>query len=253
MRKKKLNKILKNIKNVTCRVDSIESFGAADGPGIRFILFLQGCKLRCLYCHNPESWKMKGGEEWSLKKILKTITSYGDFYDKGGVTISGGEPLLQYGFLYQLLIILKKLDYHTAIDTSGVVKLKYSQKCIDIADMLLLDIKEVDENDCLRLTGLGLVNTLKTLEYCQSIQKDVWIRYVCVPNLTLKSEKIHKLAQMLQDKSCIKKVQLLPFHQLAKHKYEELGLFYALKNEKTPNKEQMNEANEILKIYNLPV
>lgn len=253
--KQKINKeeILERYKKIKGRIHSIETFGAVDGPGVRFVLFLQGCYLRCLYCHNPDSWNPSGGTEISIKNILKNILAYKKFYKNGGVTISGGEPLFQHEFLYSLLEALEILGFHTAIDTNGFIDLKYSKKCIDKANMLLLDIKEVDEADCIALTEHSNKNTLNTLEYAQSINKCVWIRYVCVPGYTLSVEKIHKLGELLRQYSCIQKVQLIPFHQLGSYKYEELNIPYKLDSTPTPTKEEMYEAEKILRQYNLPI
>lgn len=244
---------INSYKKIKTRVHSIETFGAVDGPGIRFVLFLQGCHLRCLYCHNPDSWNLHGGNEVSLKNILNNIMAYKKFYKQGGVTISGGEPLLHYEFLYELLCALNILGFHSAIDTNGFIDLKYSKNCIQEASMLLLDIKEVDNDDCIKLTEYGNENSLKTLKYCDSIKKCVWIRYVCVPNYTLSDEKIHKLAKIIKPYSCVQKVQLIPFHQLGAYKYEQLNIEYKLKDMSTPSVEEMQKANDILKQYNLPI
>lgn len=251
----KINKdeILNNYKKIKGRIHSIETFGSVDGPGVRFVLFLQGCHLRCLYCHNPDSWNPNGGNEITIKNILQNILAYKKFYKNGGVTISGGEPLFQHQFLYSLLEALGIFGFHTAIDTNGFIDLKYSKKCIDKADMLLLDIKEVDEDDCIALTEYSNKNTLKTLDYAQSINKCVWIRYVCVPGYTLNMDKIHKLGKLLSSYSCVEKVQLIPFHQLGSYKYKELQIPYQLENVKTPTNEEMAKAQNILKQYNLPL
>lgn len=251
----KLNKtqFLDNLKKIKARVHSIETFGAVDGPGIRFVLFLQGCFLRCLYCHNPDSWDPHAGQELSLKHIIKNILVYKKFYKKGGVTISGGEPLLQHEFLFELLCALEALEIHSAIDTNGFIDLRVAQKCIERASMLLLDIKEVDEESCVNLTGEGLKNALETLEFCEKIKKCVWIRFVCVPGYTLKDEKIHALARLLRGHSCVEKVQLIAFHQLGSYKYRALNLPYRLESTPTPTPEAMAAANEILKSYGLPL
>lgn len=185
----------------------------------------------------------------NLKDILKKIIPHKKFYQNGGVSISGGEPLLQSEFLYDFLVALKWLGFHTAIDTSGIIPLKKSKACIDEASMLLLDIKEVDERDCVVLTGASGKNTLKTLHYCEEVNKPVWVRFVCVPEHTLKREKIHALGELLRGLKCVEKVQLLPFHQLGAHKYAELGLHYKLENLPTPTNEAMAEAKEILASY----
>lgn len=246
---KLMKEIIKNCTKIKARVHSIESFGAVDGPGVRFVLFLQGCHLRCAYCHNPDSWDLNGGVELSLKNILKNILSYKKFYKKGGVTISGGEPMLQHEFLFEFLGALNALGFHSAIDTNGFIDLKFSQKCIERANMLLLDIKEVDNDDCIKLTEYGNENALKTLEYCESIGKCVWIRFVCVPNLTLKDEKIHKLGALAKKYHCIEKVDLIPFHQLGAYKYKALNLEYRLESTPTPSESEMQKARAILKEY----
>lgn len=244
-----MKEIIKNCPKIKARVHSIESFGAVDGPGVRFVLFLQGCHLRCLYCHNPDSWDLNGGYELSLKNILKNILSYKKFYKKGGVTISGGEPMLQHEFLFELLCALSALGFHSAIDTNGFMDLKFSQKCIERADMLLLDIKELNENDCIALTEYSNQNALKTLDFCESIKKCVWIRFVCVPNLTLKDEKLHKLGALAQQYSCVEKVDLIPFHKLGAYKYKALNLAYKLESTPTPSESQMQKAKDILREY----
>lgn len=251
----KINKkaVLNALPKVFAQVHSIETFGAVDGPGVRFVLFLQGCLLRCLYCHNPDSWELNGGNKISLKNILKNILAYKKFYKKGGVTISGGEPLLQHEFLFEFLGALQALGLHSAIDTNGFVDLKHSAKCIERADLILLDIKEVDEKDCINLTEQSGANALKTLDFCQRIQKPVWIRFVCVPEYTLKMEKIHKLGALLKPYSCVEKVDLIPFHQLGSYKYKKLKLNYKLESTPTPSESQMKEANAIIKSYGLRV
>lgn len=248
-----LQDFLNRYKDIKARVHSMESFGGSDGPGVRFVLFLQGCRLRCLYCHNPDTWDTHSGQEMNLKDILKKILPYKKFYQNGGVTISGGEPLLQSEFLYDFLVALKVLGFHSAIDTSGVVPLKKSKKCIDEASMLLLDIKEVDERDCVALTGASGENALKTLHYCEDTNKPVWVRYVCVPNYTLSTAKIHALGKILQGLKCVQLVQLLPFHQLGAHKYAQLGLPYKLAALPTPTNEAMQEAKGILASYGVVV
>lgn len=244
-----LQDFLNRYKDIKARVHSFESFGGSDGPGVRFVLFLQGCPLRCAYCHNPDTWDTHAGQEMNLKDILKKILPHKKFYQNGGVSISGGEPLLQAEFLYDFLVALKWLGFHTAIDTSGAISLAKSKACIDEASMLLLDIKEVNERDCVKLTGASGKNALKILQYCEEVGKPVWVRFVCVPERTLKREKIHALGEILRGLKCVEKVQLLPFHQLGAHKYAELGLHYTLENLSPPTNEAMQEARGILASY----
>ncbi|MGX2983628.1 pyruvate formate-lyase-activating protein [Helicobacter sp. 23-1045] len=244
-----MKEIIKNCPKIKAKVHSIETFGAVDGPGIRFVLFLQGCHLRCLYCHNPDSWDLNGGMEVSLKNILKNILSYKKFYKKGGVTISGGEPLLQHEFLYELLGALNALGLHSAIDTNGFIDLKFSKKCIERTNMLLLDIKELENDDCIKLTEYSNENTLKTLDFCESVGKCVWIRFVCVPKWTLSDGKLHKLGALARRYSCVERVELIPFHQLGAYKYKKLNLEYRLENLQTPSEGEMQHARAILAEY----
>ncbi|MBR4797335.1 MAG: radical SAM protein, partial [Spirochaetia bacterium] len=170
------------------RIHSFESFGAVDGPGVRYVVFFQGCPLRCMFCHNPDTWEASGGEEYAAEDVVKKILPFRNFYDNGGgVTLSGGEPLMQLDFAVELLELLKQEGFHTAIDTSAAIPLQMARKAIDVADMLLLDFKAFDSALCEKITGRPniLEQEKEYLEYCQSTGKKVWIRHVIVPGLTL--------------------------------------------------------------------
>lgn len=227
------------------RIHSVESFGTVDGPGIRYVLFLQGCGLRCLYCHNPDTWDPSSGKLVDSEKIVTEIVSYRNFIRSGGVTLSGGEPLLQPDFVTDILKRCQAEGIHTAVDTAGSVPLSISKPVIDAADMLLLDIKSLDDELCKHLTGQRPEHTLATLDYCESIQKRVWLRYVLVPGLTLDKALLEELADYLVDYSCIETIELLPFHKMGEFKWRELNLEYQLDNTPQPTAEELQMVKEV--------
>lgn len=235
------------MKNVVGRLHSIESFGAVDGPGVRFVAFLQGCPLRCRYCHNPDTWNPQEGTVISSGELVEQILTYKSFISRGGVTISGGEPLLQAEFCEAVIDGCHENGIHTAIDTSGFIPLEISKNAIDKADMLLLDIKDIDPDDCEALTGQSNENAIKTLDYCEETKKPVWIRHVIVPTVTLKDEKLQRLGKFLKKYSCIEKVELLPYHIMGKYKWEQLKIPYSLEGIEPPEKEEVERAKEILR------
>ncbi|MBP3447899.1 MAG: pyruvate formate lyase-activating protein [Clostridia bacterium] len=229
-------------------IHSVETFGAVDGPGLRYVVFFQGCPLRCLYCHNPDSWKMAEGEKKTDTELLSDILEYKSFIKRGGVTFSGGEPLAQPTFLLSLIRKCKKHGLHTAIDTAGSIPLEISRSIISEADMLLLDIKTLDEALYPELTGQTIHNNLETLDFCEEIGKPVWIRHVLVPGYTLVEERMKKLAAYLKKYSCIQKVELLPFHKLGEYKWEQLGHPYKLLDVPVPTEEEMALAKKIFEV-----
>lgn len=239
-------------RDVKGRIHSIESFGAVDGPGIRFIVFFQGCPLRCLYCHNPDSWSFTDGEEKTAGQMIDQIVNYKSYIQKGGVTLSGGEPMAQPEFCKAILNLCKQEGLHTAVDTSGGIPLSVAKDIIDIADMLLLDIKDLDDNDCIKLTGKSNKNALEILDYCESIGKRVWVRHVCVPQYTLNDQKLDKLAQYISKYKCVDRVEIIPFHQMGMYKWDFVeDAAYTLSDIEVPNDEQMNHAKEIFRKYGL--
>lgn len=228
------------------QVHSVESFGSLDGPGIRYVLFLQGCALRCQYCHNPDTWE-RTGKAMSTSQVLADIKKYKNFIASGGVTLSGGEPLLQPDFCEEILDGCRKMNLHTAVDTAGSVPLEISQPVIDRVDMLLLDIKALDSGLHRRLTGVDNRNTLETLEYCEHNDKPIWIRHVLVPGITLEEERLERLADFLLNFSCVKKVELLPFHQMGAYKWKYLQLEYPLEHVPEATTDQLRQAKDIFK------
>jgi len=225
-------------------IHSFESFGAVDGPGIRFIIFMAGCPLRCLFCHNADTWNINNGKSYTTEEVINKILTYKSFIDKGGVTISGGEPLLQSDFCEELILECKKHGLHTAIDTSGAIELKKSRNAIEASDMLLLDIKEIDENDCISLTGQSNKNTFETLEFCEKIKKPVWIRHVLIPRYTLNPDKLTRLSEYLKKFSCIERVDILPYHTMGKYKWDEIGVPYRLEGIPAPSENEINMAKK---------
>lgn len=237
------------------RIHSVETFGAVDGPGIRYVVFFQGCRLRCLYCHNPDSWDLFGGEEKSAKEVFDDICRYKNFIKKGGVTLSGGEPLMQIEFASELVDLCLEQGLHVALDTAGSVDLSVSKEVIDKVNLLLLDIKTFDPVLSSKLTGkeATLDMALATLGYCETIGKPVWVRHVIVPGYTLDEKRLTKIADYLSKFKCIERVDLLPFHKMGEYKWEELHEPYQLSSTLAPSSEQMEIAYAIFKDHGLNV
>lgn len=233
-------------------IHSFESFGTKDGPGIRFILFLQGCPLRCLYCHNVDTWDPKTPKkQMSANDVMKEITKVKGFIKTGGVTISGGEPLLQIDFVEELIDMCKEQNIHTAIDTSGFIFNDRVKEVLNKVDLVLLDLKHIDSKKYKLLTGVELQNTLDFLEYLNKIDKKVWMRYVLVPGYSDDPEDLHNWAKYVSKFNNVERVDILPFHQMAIHKWENCGVEYLLKDTPTPTKEQIQKAKDIFKQYNI--
>ena len=228
------------------RIHSVETFGAVDGPGIRYIVFMQGCPLRCIYCHNPDAWDGDGGKEKTVDEIMTDILSYKNFLS-GGVTLSGGEPLFQPEFTKAILTECKKHKIHTALDTAGSMPIEESSSIIDLANMLLLDIKA--ENEALyksvTKTDFAYKNALDTLNYCESIGKPVWIRHVVIPGVTLNFDMLESLNKKLKQYKCVGRIDLLPFHKLGEYKWEQLKLDYELSETLPPDNEAIAKARKI--------
>lgn len=234
-------------------IHSFETFGTKDGPGIRFVLFMQGCSLRCLYCHNPDTWKLGNAKyELSPQETFHEIEKVKAFV-RGGITVSGGEPLLQSQFILELFEICKEHNVHTAIDTSGVLLNDQVKEVLKYTDLVLLDLKQINPEKYKILTGAPLESTLIFLEYLASIHKCVWLRYVLVPGYTDDKQDLIEWAQYTSQFKNVERVDILPFHQMAIHKWEELNIQYKLKDIEPPNQEQIKEAESIFKSYGLPI
>lgn len=229
------------------RIHSVESFGAVDGPGIRFVVFMQGCPLRCLFCHNPDTWDAKAGREVSAEELVKEILTYRNYIKTGGVTLSGGEPLLQAEFTAEVLRLCRENRLHTAVDTSGCIPLEKALPALELADMLLLDIKDIDPDDAQELTGMTNRNAIATLDYCEKVAKTVWVRHVVVPGYTLDFEKLERLAAFLSQYTCVEKVELLPFHKMGEYKWQVLGEDYKLFDTQEPAEEEMARVKGIFR------
>lgn len=235
------------------RIHSIETFGAVDGPGIRYIVFLQGCPLKCLFCHNPDSWDMKGGIETNSKSVVENIKPYMSFIKSGGVTLSGGEPLAQPKFALDIINRSKALGLHIALDTAGSIPLNISAPVIDAADMLLLDVKAIDDDMSKIVTGFSNNLPLQTLEYTRKTKKPVWIRHVLLPGYSMTKIQLERLADHLMLFDNIEKVELLPFHKMGEFKWRELGMKYELFETPEPTVEEIHEATDIFKSRGLPI
>ena len=222
-------------------VDSIESFGLVDGPGIRTVVFLSGCKLRCKYCHNPEMWKMEEANytaEELAKKVLKNKPYFRR--NQGGVTFSGGEPLLQSEFLIEVCKILKKEGIHIALDTAGVGNGDY-EELLSTIDLVLFDIKHVTEEGYRNLTGLEMDSSLKFIESLNQSGVSVWIRQVIVPGIMDNDSYLEKLSSVLKTIKNIERIEFLPYHTMGKEKYKKLGISYPYEDLEEMNKEKCEE------------
>lgn len=239
------------MENVIGHIHSTESFGALDGPGIRYVVFMQGCPLRCVFCHNPDSWEAGAGQTIGSEEVVRDILRYRHFIEKGGVTLSGGEPLMQPAFARAILEGCRENGLHTALDTSGAVPLLVCREAVDAADMLLLDIKAADDALFRCITGRSMHNTLELLEHCEDIAKRVWIRHVLVPGLTLDDDALHALGRLLRRYGCVERVELLPFHKLGEYKWAALELDYTLGGTLPPTAEEVAHARELLRGYGL--
>lgn len=235
------------------RIHSFESFGTVDGPGIRYVVFLQGCPLRCQYCHNPDTWGA-GGKEYTAEQVVTQAMRYRNYFGaNGGVTVTGGEPLLQIDFVIELFTLLKQKGMHTCVDTSGITFNENSQSSVDkhkallaVTDLFLLDIKHIDDEACKRLTGQSNKNTLAFAKFLSDNKKPMWIRQVLVPNLTDGEEDLRKTRAFIDSLQTVERVEVLPYHTMGEVKYEKLGLEYPLKGVETPAKERVAFAKRIL-------
>ena len=232
-------------------IHSTESFGAADGPGVRFIVFMQGCHMRCLYCHNPDTWKMDGGDEVTADEILKRALRFKPYWGKdGGITISGGEPLLQIDFVIELFKKAKELGINTCIDTAGNPFTKEEpffskfEELMKYTDLLLLDLKEINPARHKDLTGFDNSNIIEMAKYLSEINKPVWIRHVLVPEHSDFDEDLDALGDFIDTLSNVDRVEILPYHTLGKFKWENLGIPYTLESISPPSAERIENAKQ---------
>ena len=233
------------------KVHSIESFGTVDGPGIRFVLFLQGCHLQCKYCHNRDTWDINGGEYKSVDEIVEKINRYKNYIipSGGGVTVTGGEPLIQASFVLELFKKLKENGIHTCVDTSGMFALTDGIKeVLKYTDLVLLDIKHIDDEKCKELVGVSNKKELEFARYLSDNNIKMWIRQVLVPGYTDDGQDLLKLKNFLSTLKTVEKIQILPYHNMGKYKWEKLGLEYPVEGVREANQEDVDIAKKILGI-----
>lgn len=235
-------------------IHSLESFGTVDGPGVRFVVFTQGCPMRCKYCHNPDTWDFKTNHLVDVEEIMKQYQSCESFLKNGGLTATGGEPLAQIDFLIELFTACKQRNIHTCIDTSGVVFNPNSSDFMNkldhlltMTDLVMLDIKHIDPTKHRELTGCSNENILAFAKYLEKKQINLWIRHVIVPKITLIDEDLFELGYFLGSLSNIKALDVLPYHNMAIPKYENLNIPYPLKDIEPATKDQAIHArNKII-------
>jgi len=243
--------LIKTADNIL-NVHSIESFGTHDGPGVRMVIFLQGCKLKCLYCHNPDTIQTSGGKEYQIEELVKMAINLKTYFGrKGGVTVSGGEPLLQSKALVPFFKRLKEEGINTNIDTNGRVLNHFTEELLDdYADLVMLDIKHMTEEGYEALTGQRNKETTFTFaKHREASGKKMWLRYVLIPEMTNKPELLHQMGEYFKDYKTIEKIEIQPYHKLGVHKWDALGWEYQLKDARENTKEEINTAVEILQNY----
>lgn len=230
------------------KIHSLESFGTVDGPGVRYVVFMQGCPLRCAYCHNPDTWAMNGGEEMEPSYIIEQYHRNIGFYKDGGITVTGGEPLLQPDFLIELFTLAKENNIHTCLDTSGIVFQRHNENWIkkldhlmELTDLVLLDIKHIDNDKHISLTEMPNTNVLDFAAYLNEKNVPVWLRHVVVPGITDSPDDLEKLGYFIGGFLNIKALDLLPYHDLGVAKYDNLGIDYKLKDVKPLDKKLIPE------------
>jgi len=233
---------------------SIESFGTLDGPGLRYVLFMQGCPLRCAYCHNPDTWPMRCGREVTVKEIVAEVKQYLPYFanGKGGVTASGGEPLLQAEFLNQLFQELKKLKVHTVLDTSGFADVEKVDELLRYTDLVLFSIKHTDPLKHQLLTEHYNYKPLRLARYLTKIAMPVWIRYVLLPGITDSQEDLIALAELVNSMPNVQRIEILPYHDLGVVKWKELGIKYQLEEVSPPTDEQTVQIRKTLRTLLTP-
>lgn len=234
-------------KEILGNISSIESMGLVDGPGIRYVVFLQGCELRCLYCHNPETWdKTRERQRMSPEELVKKIVRFKSYFGRtGGVTFSGGEPLLQPKFLLECLKLCKKEGINTALDTAGVGFGDYDEILL-LTDLVILDLKAVSEEDYKKITGQPMIRFKKFLADCQRLNKKLWIRQVIVPGINDNEENIKKIKDFVSQLRNVEKVELLPYKTIGVHKYEDLKIKYRLEGVPDMEEERCKELEKLL-------
>ena len=239
----------------TGRIHSIETFGTVDGPGIRSIIFFQGCPLRCKYCHNRDTWDVKDGTEYTAEELIDNISRYSSYWRSsgGGITASGGEATLQADFLAELFAIAKERDIHTCLDTSGFVDIEKIDKVLDNTDLVLLDIKHMNEEEAKNLTGVGIEKTLKLARHLDERNIPIWLRHVLVPGVTDSEENLSQIGEFAASLHNIDRLEILPYHTMGVHKWENMGLDYELKDVRDADSNDVARAAEIIEKHGVKV
>lgn len=234
-------------------VHSTESFGTVDGPGVRFVVFVQGCPMRCKYCHNPDTWEMNIGGQMSVDEIMEAFYKNLTFYQSGGITVTGGEPLMQIDFVTEIFERAKQGGIHTCLDTSGIAFHKDNtsfveklDKLLTVTDLIMLDIKHIDPEKHLELTGQPNGQILAFAEYIDSKEVDIWIRHVVVPTITDDEESLHRLGYFIGGLKNLRALDALPYHTMGKAKYEKLGMDYVLKDIPAMDKSKVIVAKQMI-------
>lgn len=235
------------------RIHSLESFGTVDGPGVRYVVFLQGCPMRCAYCHNPDTWDLDGGTLMEAEEIIEQYERNVGFYKGGGITVTGGEPLLQVDFLLELFTMAKQKGIHTCIDTSGIVYktenaglIEKLDKLMELTDLVMLDIKHIDPIKHRELTEQPNEGILAFAEYLSDRGVDIWIRHVVVPTITDDDTYLYRLGYFIGGLKTLKALDVLPYHTMGEVKYKKLGMDYKLKGIPAMDKDKVIEKKEII-------
>jgi len=232
-------------------VHSVETFGSVDGPGMRYVVFLSGCPLHCSYCHNPDTQNRRIGQQLTAKEVVADALRYRNFIRKGGITISGGEPLMQPAFVEAIFVEAKKAGIHTVLDTSGFLGAKASDRLLEYTDLVLLDIKSWTPETYKHVTGVSREPTLTFARRLNWMGKPVWLRFVLVPGLTDKSNNIRGVAAFAAELGNVERVEILPFHQYGRSKYAELGLAYQLADTPTATSDDVERAKAFFQEFGI--
>lgn len=232
---------------MTGRIHSIESMGTLDGPGVRTVVFMQGCPLRCVYCHNPDTWNPEEGRQIQAEELFRQIIKYKPYFNNnGGVTFSGGEPLLQSEFIARVMKLCRENHIHTALDTSGCIVSEQAMEVLSLSDLILLDIKMLTDELYQKYIGCSISNVLTFLSQAEKLQKQVWVRHVVVPGLNDTQDSIKQLDRLTQNYRCIKQVELLPFRKLCLEKYERLQLPFPLSDTPELSQKRLEELEQLI-------
>lgn len=230
------------------KIHSFESFGTVDGPGIRFVVFMQGCPLKCLYCHNRDTWDTSGGNEYTVDEVLNQLRKYKNYFERsgGGITISGGEPTLQPEFVEAVFKDCREMGIHTALDTSGHTDIEKVRGLLQYTDLVLLDIKHAVNEKHKLITGVGNDKTKSFARYLSENNIPVWIRYVLLPGYTDGEDDLQQAAGFIRELKTVEKIEVLPYHSMGAFKWKELGCEYKLEDVKEPTEEEVARAEKIL-------